>query len=112
MSKKDKNKPAESDQAIIVTSADNLRKMIREEVSGAINGVIKKLAKEKEEKQVLTVSEATEFLSISRSHLYKLTSTKRIPHSKQGKRLYFDRAQLEHWLVSNPIDLKNNKKKR
>lgn len=107
MNEKDKKEILKSDQTIIVTSPDNLRKLIREEVTGAM----KEFIKGNEQKQVLTVSEVIEFLSISKSHLYKLTSTKRIPHSKQGKRLYFDRAALEHWLVSDPIELKTKNKK-
>lgn len=53
-------------------------------------------------KDVLNLPEAAQYLDISQSHLYKLTSSKRIPHfCPQGKRLYFKRAELDQWLLSN-----------
>ncbi len=56
------------------------------------------------QKDVLTFDEACSYTGLSRSHLYKLTSTGRVPHSKPfGKMLYFERAELNKWLLQNPI---------
>lgn len=56
------------------------------------------------EKKVLTLDEACDFTGLSKSYLYKLTSGRQVPHFKpHGKKIYFDRAQLESWLLSNPI---------
>lgn len=53
-------------------------------------------------KEVLNFSEAAQYLDISESHLYKLTSRKQVPHyCPQGKRLYFNRAELDRWLLQN-----------
>lgn len=53
-------------------------------------------------KEVLNFPEACTYLDISASHLYKLTSTKSIPHfCPQGKRLYFNRIELDKWLQRN-----------
>ncbi|MBC8315668.1 MAG: helix-turn-helix domain-containing protein [Bacteroidetes bacterium] len=50
-------------------------------------------------KDVLNFEEACKYLDISQSHLYKLTSTKQVPHfCPQGKRLYFNRIELDEWL--------------
>jgi len=55
-------------------------------------------------KNVLSFEEASRFLSLSKSYLYKLTSGNLIPHYKpQGKMLYFERAELEAWLRRNPV---------
>lgn len=44
------------------------------------------------------------FTGLSKSHLYKLTSAQKIPHYKpSGKMLYFDREELEKWLLQNPV---------
>jgi len=52
----------------------------------------------------LTMREAAAFLDISLSHLYKLTSSGKIPHFKpSGKRVYFDQAELADWLKRNPV---------
>ena len=58
------------------------------------------------QKTVLNFNEACTFLDVSPSHLYKLTSTKSIPHfCPQGKKLYFKRSdhqlmKLMLWLPS------------
>ncbi|OQY74448.1 MAG: DNA-binding protein [Ignavibacteriales bacterium UTCHB2] len=56
------------------------------------------------QKEVLNFSEATEFLNLSASYLYKLTSTQQIPHYKpNGKKVYFKRSELEAWLLKNRV---------
>ena len=55
-------------------------------------------------KNVLSFDEASEFLSLSKSYLYKLTSAGLIPHYKpQGKMIYFEKNILEEWLRQNPV---------
>ena len=55
-------------------------------------------------KNVFSFDEASKFLNLSKSYLYKLTSGNLIPHYKQqGKMLYFEKEQLEEWLRQNPI---------
>lgn len=55
-------------------------------------------------KEVLTFSEAATFTGLSRSYLYKLTSGQKIPHSKPtGKLVYFDRSELQAWLLQNRV---------
>ena len=52
----------------------------------------------------LTFDEAARYLDVSKSHLYKLTSANKIDHYKpQGKRIYFSKAELNTWLLRNPI---------
>ncbi len=56
------------------------------------------------QKRVLTLKEAATYSGRSISNLYKLTSTGAIPHSKpEGKVVYFDRLELEEWLLRNPV---------
>src|SRR5690554_724302 len=53
-------------------------------------------------KEILNLTEAAVFLNISHSHLYKLTSGKKIAHfCPQGKKLYFKREDLTNWLLRN-----------
>ena len=53
-------------------------------------------------KNVLNFNEACKYLELSQSHLYKLTSMGNIPHYKpNGKKLYFNRAELDDWLLRN-----------
>ena len=54
------------------------------------------------QKDVLNFKEACIYIDVSPSHLYKLTSTRQIPHfCPQGKRLYFKRIELDMWLTRN-----------
>lgn len=51
-------------------------------------------------KEILTSDEAARYMGVSRSYLYKLTMNGVIPHSKpNGKMCYFDRHELEQWLM-------------
>ncbi len=53
-------------------------------------------------KNVLSFNEACHYLELSHSHLYKLTSAGNIPFYKpNGKKLYFNRAELDEWLLRN-----------
>jgi hypothetical protein len=35
--------------------------------------------------------------------MYKLTSGKIIPHSKRGKKVFFDKDELDKWLSRNKV---------
>ena len=53
-------------------------------------------------KDVLTFEEACEYMGVSRSFLYKLTSRRQIPHSKpNGKMIFFEKKKINAWLLQN-----------
>ena len=53
-------------------------------------------------KEVLTFEEACEYMGVSRSFLYKLTSRRQIPLSKpNGKMIFFENKTLNLWLLQN-----------
>jgi excisionase family DNA binding protein len=53
-------------------------------------------------KSVINFNDACKYLDASPSHLYKLTSSRQIPHfCPQGKKLYFKREELDNWLQRN-----------
>lgn len=53
-------------------------------------------------KTVLTFEEACDYTGISRSYLYKLTSSGDIPFSKpNGKIIFFSKKKLDTWLLQN-----------
>lgn len=58
-------------------------------------------------KDVLTLDEACIYTGISKTYMYRLTSSKIIPHSKSRKHIYFDRKRLDQWLVENPLKTKD-----
>ena len=55
-------------------------------------------------KEILSFSEASEYTSISKSYLYKLTCGRKIPYSKPtGKLIFFLKEDLDKFLTSNRI---------
>jgi excisionase family DNA binding protein len=82
-------------EKIILQKLDNIEKQLSEQ------SILKK--------DVLTMSEACKLLDISSSNLYKLTSTKKIPHyCPMGKKLYFEKSELLNWMKSNSVKPKNS----
>ncbi len=55
-------------------------------------------------KEILTTAEASVYLGLSESYIYKLTSSKQIPHYKpNGKLVYFNRRELCEWAMRNQV---------
>jgi len=55
-------------------------------------------------KEVLTSTEAAQYMGVSKSYLYKLTMTGAIPcYKPMGKMVYFNRHELEDWLQRNRV---------
>lgn|SRR5690606_4366108 len=53
-------------------------------------------------KEILTLEEAADFLSLSKSAIYKLTSKKEIPYyNPGGKKIFFKRIELENWVLTS-----------
>lgn len=58
-------------------------------------------------KEVLSFDEVASFTGLSKSYLYKLTSSGGIPHYKPfGKLCYFNRKEVEEWLQQNRVSTK------
>lgn len=53
------------------------------------------------QKKILTIDEVCTLTGLSKSTIYKLTMSGKIPHYKQAKHLYFDRSEIEDWLKEN-----------
>ncbi len=54
------------------------------------------------QKEVLTIDEVGAYTGLSKSYLYKLTSTNQIPFYKpNNKMVYFKRQEIEEWLLQN-----------
>ena len=55
-------------------------------------------------KDTLTFDEACIYTGLTKSWMYKLTSTKQIPHYKAGGKLcYFDRVELDKWMKQTRV---------
>lgn len=55
-------------------------------------------------RDILTLDEASEYLQLSKSCLYKMTSSKEIPYYVPGgKKIYFKKTELEEWLFKSRV---------
>ena len=54
-------------------------------------------------KRVLTFKEGCELLGLRPNWVYKLTSRRQIPFSKPRGRIYFDRQELEAWMLGQRV---------
>ena len=53
-------------------------------------------------KSILNFKETVSYMNVSNSFLYKMTSLKKIPHyCPEGKLLYFNRHEIDQWLLRN-----------
>ena len=53
------------------------------------------------QKEVLTFDEVADYTGLSKSHLYKLTSSRGIPcYKPSGRLLYFKKSEIDAWLLN------------
>lgn len=72
---------------------DMLRNLISEEVRKALDN----------DKDLMKIDEASEFLGLSKSYIYKKTMTGEIPfYRPMGKVMYFEKSALIDWIKSHP----------
>jgi excisionase family DNA binding protein len=57
-------------------------------------------------RHLLSMSDASRFLSISKTSLYRLTSQRQIPHYKIGGKVLFTEAKLWEWLEQRAIAIR------
>ena len=85
---------------------DAIRNIVKEENNLLLSKITKAIRNSEngsDYQKPLNFDETVKYLSCSKSYLYKLTSNNKIPHSKRGKRLYFDKKSLDNWLLSNKV---------
>jgi excisionase family DNA binding protein len=62
--------------------------------------------------RALDIREAAKFVGLTRQTLYRKTSANEIPHFKKAGRVFFDRKELEDWLLSHKVPAKKEFKKQ
>ena len=67
--------------------------------------LIKNEKMKKNEITYLTVSEASKYLSLSESSIYKMTSNRKIPFYKpSGRKILFNKSDLIVWIEKSKVD--------
>ena len=94
-----------SNPTINLLREEQVRQLIQEELANFFqeNSIVSK--QETEEQKVVDLTgllKARPFIG-SRSTIYKKAYQGLIPHSKRGKKLYFDLKEIDAWLLANKI---------
>ena len=55
------------------------------------------------QKEIFNFDEAADYLSMSKSTLYKLTAKKEIPHFKPNRFVFFEKAELDQWIRDHRV---------
>ena len=55
------------------------------------------------QKEILNFDEASAYLNMSKSTLYKLTSKKEIPHYKPNRFVFFEKSELDKWIRASVV---------
>ncbi|SHH03987.1 transcriptional regulator, AlpA family [Flavobacterium fluvii] len=53
--------------------------------------------------ELFDIAQVASYLKITKSTIYKLTSTSEIPHYKNGHKLYFKKSDINEWIFSKRI---------
>lgn len=51
-----------------------------------------------EGKKYMNIEETAEYTRMAKQTIYQMVSSRRIPHIKKGKRLLFEKAEIDNWL--------------
>ena len=54
-------------------------------------------------KKALTLEETCDYIGYKKSYMYKLTSGQQIPHMKRGKKVFFDKDEIDAWIRHNKV---------
>jgi len=88
----------------IVIKMKGSKEMLNKETITNINNLTDQLKSINTEKEFLNVNEASQFLNLKKSFLYKLSSQKRIRYYKPNNgKIYFKKEDLISYIESNPI---------
>jgi excisionase family DNA binding protein len=79
-------------------SIPEVRQLLREELQGFFSEFPGSPKAEPAPDELLTPAEAAKLLHLSKQTIYAKVSAREIPFSKQGKRLYFSKAELTEWV--------------
>lgn len=55
------------------------------------------------ESTVFDIDAFCEYTGLSKQTVYRKTGKGEIPHSRQGKRLYFEKMEVDAWLMANKV---------
>ena len=83
---------------LIISRLDRIEKLLQ---NASLTG--SEEAPRKEGKTIFDVNEVCKYLHMSKSSIYKMTADRIIPHYKRGKLLYFNKIEIDDWVMENRV---------
>lgn len=83
---------------IILSTPLELSTLIKETLERVLSSTKVIKAQSDELPEILNVTQAAGYLNLAKQTLYGFTSKGEIPHIKRGKKLYFKKSELTHWI--------------
>lgn len=90
-------------EQIIVTTPEQLRAIVRNELESFHQSNPTQAAPQEAEKVFFNLEEVCAYTKLAPQTVYKKTASAEIPHSKRGKRLFFDKAVIDKWILENRV---------
>jgi len=81
---------------LVQLNENDLKQLIKNSFSESIKEL--DLNQKVSNERLLNIKEASEFLNLAQQTIYGFTSQRKMPFIKKGKKLYFNRIDLEKWL--------------
>lgn len=95
------------DKALLLTKID------KEELNQLIQAAVKDALRQTESQEqpnseILNVKQVCQLLNLTQATIYNLVCQRKIPNSKVGKRLFFNRAELLEWINTGKRCIRQN----
>ncbi len=88
-------------------SQDELKAFIKQSIKEVFTEERSAEGTEKMSDDLLNIEKASLFLGMAVATIYEKTSRRLIPHSKQGKKLYFSKSELRDWVRKGRVKTKS-----
>ena len=84
---------------VYIAEKEELQELVRESIHQEIEAFMKSL-NQKTTPDRLSLAEAGQYLRITKSTMYKLTSSRKIPFYKFGRSVFFNTKELDEWIAN------------
>jgi len=91
---------------VYIAEEEELKALIRGCTREEIESILQGMTQKETVPERLNLQEASEYLGVSKSYIYKLTHTRMIPFNKFGRRVIFYTKELDEWILQNAIRIK------
>ncbi len=87
----------------LIVTPDQLRQILRQELEEFHKSNPPQALPHEAGKTIFNLQQFCEYTGLSKQTAYKLTAKALVPHAKRGKRVFFEKSQVDAWLLQNRI---------